>query len=349
MQEGNAVALPRLDDVNAVLNYGADAQARVAEFSEIALQELNGTDPDQIGEKMRELIVRLREEDPGEKSGFMRLFHKYSTTGEGLKSRYRRALGAVDKIALSLQGHRDLLMKDIEMLEQLYAMNREQYGRLSEYVTKGRAHLEIFRETVLLPLRKQAEGSEDPVIAQSLRDGEEQALRFEKKLHDLELTGAVSLQMAPQIRILQNNNTMMAEKIQSSLRNAIPLWKSQMVLTLGTENTRAALKMQEQVAGITDELLKRNAELLRDTTVAVARQAEGGCISLETLRETNRILIETFDEVLKLREEGRQARRDARQELGRLDQQIRLRLIGSPSTPPLPGTPEQAQKTPPLG
>lgn len=342
MKEHNTIALPRLDDVNEVLNYGADAQARIAEFSEIALEELNGTDPERIGEKMSELIVKLQEADSAENHGIMRFLRKNPTTAEGLKARYRKAFGAVDKIALSLQGHRDFLMKNIEMLEQLYAMNREQYGRLSEYVARGREHLEIFRKTVLLPLREQAEGNGDPVIAQTLRDREEQALRFEKKIHDLELTGAVSLQMAPQIRILQNNNTMIAEKIQSSLRNAIPLWKSQMVLTLGTENTRTALKMQEQVAGITDELLKRNAELLRDTTVSVARQAEDGCISLQTLRETNRILIETFDEVLKLREEGQKARQEARTELGKLEEQIRLRLIGSPSAPPLPKMPERA-------
>ncbi len=321
--------LPPLNDVNGVLNYGADAQARVAEFSEIALENLKAKDLGEISGKISELIIKLKDTEPEEKTGMMRFFRKPVATAEGLKSRYRRACDAVDKIALSLQGHRDLLMKDIEMLEMLYTMNREQYDTLTGYLERGRKGLEEFRTNTELPLKKKAEESGDPSDVQQARDAMEQRDRFEKKLHDLELTRAVSLQMAPQIRMLQNNNTVMAEKIQSSVVNTIPLWKSQMVLTLGMEHSRSAIEMQEKVTEITDTLLRRNAKTLKETTPAVTKEAERGCVSVEALKETNEILIETLDEMLRLREEGRKTRQQAEEELRKLDQQIRLRLMGT--------------------
>jgi len=327
--------IPDLKDVNGILNYGAEAQARVAEFSGIALENLKAKDLGEVSGKIAELIVRLKDAEPEEKSGKIRFFRKTAATAEGLRSRYRRACESVDRIALSLQGHRDLLMKDIEMLEMLYAMNREQYDSLTGYLDRGRRALEEFRETTLIPLRKRAEESGDGADAQEARDAMEQADRFEKKLHDLELTRAVSLQMAPQIRMLQNNNTVMAEKIQSSVVNTIPLWKSQMVLTLGMENSRSAIEMQTKVSEITDALLRRNAEALRDTSLAVTRETERGCINLSTLKQTNGILIETLDEMLKLREEGRRARAEAAEELRKLEREIRLRLIGSEEKKPL--------------
>lgn len=328
MDKTDSRTVPPLNDVNGVLNYGADAQARVAEFSEIALENLKAKDLGEVSGKIAELIVRLKDTDPEEKSGMMRIFRKPAATAEGLKSRYRRACEAVDKIALSLQGHRDLLMKDIEMLEMLYAMNREQYENLTSYLEDGREALEKFREETAIPLQKKAEESGDPADAQAVRDAMEQCDRFEKKLHDLELTRAVSLQMSPQIRMLQNNNTVMAEKIQSSVVNTIPLWKSQMVLTLGMENSRSAIEMQAKVTDITDALLRRNAQSLKETTLSVTREAERGCVNVSTLKETNALLIETLDEVLKLREEGRKARQEAEAELRKLDREIRLRLIG---------------------
>lgn len=328
MDKTESPSIPALSDVNAVLNYGADAQARVAEFSEIALENLKAKDLGEVSGKIAELIVKLKDTESEEKSGMMRLFKKPAATAEGLKSRYRKACEAVDKIALSLQGHRDLLMKDIEMLEMLYTMNREQYESLTSYLDKGREALEQYREQTALPLQRQAEESGDAADAQSARDALEQCDRFEKKLHDLELTRAVSLQMAPQIRMLQNNNTVMAERIQSSVVNTIPLWKSQMVLTLGMENSRSAIEMQTKVTEITDALLRRNAQSLKETTVAVTRESERGCVSIHTLKETNAILIDTLDEMLKLREEGRRARQEAERELRELDKEIRLRLIG---------------------
>ena len=328
MNKTEAPSVPALSDVNAVLNYGADAQARVAEFSEIALENLKAKDLGEVSGKIAELIVKLKDTESEEKSGMMRLFKKPAATAEGLKSRYRKACEAVDRIALSLQGHRDLLMKDIEMLEMLYAMNREQYESLTAYLENGRKALKQFREETAAPLQKQAEESGDGADAQSARDALEQCDRFEKKLHDLELTRAVSLQMAPQIRMLQNNNTVMAEKIQSSVVNTIPLWKSQMVLTLGMENSRSAIEMQTKVTEITDALLRRNAQSLKETTVAVTRESERGCVSIHTLKETNAILIDTLDEMLKLREEGQRARQEAERELRELDKEIRLRLIG---------------------
>ncbi len=328
MNKTHSQTVPPLNDVNGVLNYGAEAQARVAEFSEIALENLKAKDLGEVSGKIAELIVRLKDTDPEEKSGMMRIFRKPAATAEGLKSRYRRACEAVDKIALSLQGHRDLLMKDIEMLEMLYSMNREQYEALTSYLENGRNALERFREERAVPLQKKAEESGDPADAQASRDALEQCDRFEKKLHDLELTRAVSLQMAPQIRMLQNNNTVMAEKIQSSVVNTIPLWKSQMVLTLGMENSKSAIEMQTKVTDITDALLRRNAQSLKETTLAVAREAERSCVNVGTLKETNALLIETLDEMLKLREEGRKARQEAEAELRKLDREIRLRLIG---------------------
>ncbi len=322
-------SVPPLNDANAVLNYGADAQQRVAEFSEIALENLKAKDLGEVSGKIAELITKLKDADPEEKSGMMRIFRKPAATAEGLKSRYRRACEAVDKIALSLQGHRDLLMKDIEMLELLYAMNREQYEALTGYLEDGKTALEQFRNETAIPLQKKAEESGNPSDAQASRDAFEQCDRFEKKLHDLELTRAVALQMAPQIRMLQNNNTVMAEKIQSSVVNTIPLWKSQMVLTLGMENSKSAIEMQTKVTQITDALLRRNAQSLKETTLAVTREAELGSIKVSTLKETNAILIETLDEMLKLKEEGRKTRLEAEAELRKLDNEIRLRLIGA--------------------
>ena len=328
MDQTNLSTAPPLNDVNAVLNYGADAQTKVAEFSEIALENLKAKDLGEVSGKIAELITKLKDSEPEEKPGMMRIFRKPSATAEGLKSRYKKACDAVDKIALSLQGHRDLLMKDIELLELLYAMNLEQYERLTGYLEKGQKALEKFRTDTLLPLQARGEETGTSVDVQAFRDASEQHDRFEKKLHDLELTRAVSLQMAPQIRMLQNNNTVMAEKIQSSIVNTIPLWKSQMVLTLGMENTKSAIEIQSKVTEITDTLLQRNAQSLKETTLAVTREAEVGSIKIATLKETNAILIETLDEMLKLKEEGRKARLAAETELRQLDQEIRLRLIG---------------------
>lgn len=336
---------PDLSDVNGVLTYGADAQSRVAEFSEIALENLKGRDMGEVSDKLAELVVRLKNPPKEEKTPtFQSFFRKSATTAEVLKGRCKRAGDAVDRIAASLQGYRNLLMQDIEMLEMLYSMNREQYETLTAYVDNGRDALERFQEETLAPLRKQAEETGSPCDAQAVRDALEQADRFEKKLHDLELTRAVSLQMAPQIRMLQNNNTIMAEKIQSSLVNTIPLWKSQMMLTLGMEHSRSAISVQKQMTDITNALLERNANTLKQTTLAVTAEAERGCIDVKTLKQTTEILISTMDEVLTLRAEGQKARREAEAELRRIDGEIRLRLLNGKrgdTRPPLPSAEER--------
>lgn len=320
-------SVPPLNDANAVLNYGADAQQRVAEFSEIALENLKAKDLGEVSGKIAELITKLKDADPEEKSGMMRIFRKPAATAEGLKSRYRRACEAVDKIALSLQGHRDLLMKDIEMLELLYAMNREQYEALTGYLEDGKTALEQFRNETAIPLQKKAEKSGNPSDAQASRDAFEQCDRFEKKLHDLELTRAVALQMAPQIRMLQNNNTVMAEKIQSSVVNTIPLWKSQMVIALGIEHSRQAMEAGRMVTDMTNELLKKNAEALRQATVDITREAERGIVDIETLTHTNEQLIQTLDEVQQIQKEGREKRAAAEEELGRIEGELKTKLI----------------------
>lgn len=329
MDKKNPCPIPDLNDANGILNYGADAQSRVAEFSEIALENLKAKDLGEVSGKISELIVKLKDSDPEEKPSALRgLFRKPAAAAEGIKIRYRKACDAVDKIALSLQGHRDLLMKDIELLERLYAMNREQYDTLTEYLDNGRTALQKYQQETVTPLRQRAAESGDPADAQAARDAMETCDRFEKKLHDLELTRTVSLQMAPQIRMLQNNNTIMAEKIQSSVVNTIPLWKSQMVLSLGMENSRSAIEMQARVTDITNQLLRRNAQSLKETTLAVATEAERSAVDVNTLKETNAILIDTLDEMLRLREEGRRSRAEAEQELRKLEQEIRIRLIG---------------------
>ncbi len=327
MNKEKTISVPELSDVNGVLNYGATAQKEVAEFSEIALENLKGKDLGEVSGKIAELIVKLKDTDE-EKGGKLRIFRKSGGIAEGLKARYKKACEAVDKISCSLENHRDVLLKDIELLEMLYGMNKEQYQSLTEHIDKGRQALHTFRTETLLPLKQKAEETGDRADAQAAGDGESQYDRFEKKLHDLELTRAVSLQMAPQIRMLQNNNTILAEKIQSAMVNTIPLWKSQMVLTLGMEHSKAAAEIQGRISDITDSLLRRNAQMLKETSLTVARQAELGCIKIETLRETNQILIDTLDEMLKLREDGRRARQNAENELRQLDRQVKLRLMG---------------------
>ena len=327
MKEKPQVA-PDLNDVNAILNYGAQAQSRVAEFSDLALENLKAKDLGEISGKIGELITQLKTfPDNSEKPGLKTLLRRPAAVAEGWKSRYQKACGNVDKIALSLQQHRDVLMKDVEMLELLYAKHREQCAELSAYLEEGRAALEEYRANTLQPRTAQAEKDGDPLSVQAAKDAKDRCDRFEKKLHDLELTRAVSLQMAPQIRLLQNNDTVMAEKIQSSVVNTIPLWKSQMVLTLGMENTRTAVTMQEKVSQITDELLRRNAAALKDTSLQIARESERSVIDVETLKETNRLLIETLDEMLRIRAEGIRNREEAQKELRGLEREIRQKLL----------------------
>ena len=319
---------PNLNDANEILNYGAEAQSQVAEFSNMALEHLKSKDLGEVSGKIADLITQLNSFPENEnKSVFRGILRRPSAAAEGLKSRYRKACVNVDQIAAALQQHRDVLMKDVELLELLYQKNKEQSEDLNLYLKTGKAALEAYRTETVQELLKKAESSGDPTDAQEAKDAEDRCERFEKKLHDLDLTRAVSLQMAPQIRLMQNNDTIMAEKIQSSVVNTIPLWKSQMVLTLGLENTRTAAAMQEKVSEITNELLRRNAAALQDTTVTIAREAERSIVDVATLKQTNQMLIDTLDEVLRIRAEGRRSRAEAEKELRGFENEIRTKLL----------------------
>lgn len=311
---------PDLTDANEVLTYGSQAQARVAEFSQIALENLKARDLGEVSDTLHALVATL--EEPSDRT----LLGKLPRTARALRAKYGRVLRTVDRIACALQEQRDLLMRDVETLGILYEMNREQYGELTEYLQRGREALERHRRAI------PRSGTGDASAAEAIRDARDQADRFERKLHDLEVTRAVSLQMAPQIRLLQNNNTALAEKIQSSLLNTIPLWKSQMTLALGSEHSRAAAQLQEKISQVTDALLLNNAKTLKQTVRAGASAAERETVRLETLRQTNALLLETFDELHALREKGRRDRLQAERELHRMEEEIRVRLIGS-STP----------------
>lgn len=328
--------VPNLNDTNAVLNYGTEAQTRIAEFSEITLKNLKTKDLGEVSGKIGELISYL--DGIGENRPLRGFFRKPE---QALKLRCQKACDAVDRISVSLQRQRDLLMRDIEMLELLYGMNREQYNRLSDYLNCGREALQEFWETTVLPLREARQTENTPQNLQAEREAMDRHDRFEKKLHDLELTRTVSLQMAPQIRLLQNNNAALAEKIQSSIVNTIPLWKSQMVLAIGMGNSEATVKMQEKVAEITNSLLLRNAKKLKDTTISITKEEERGSIEIETLRQTNAVLIETFDAMLNLREEGKKARKEAEEEMHRLQCELYRHMSQKASEKALP----QSKKT----
>lgn len=310
------VSLPDLNDPNAVLNYGAEAQAKIADFSEMILQNSEGEQTEDVSDKITTLITRLRA-IAEEKNATRFPFRKGATA---TKIRYRKACETVDRIARSLQNQRDRLMRDIEMLEILHTMNLEQYRALTEYVEQGKEALEHFCKNH----SNNGEIASDP------------AGRFEKKLHDLELTRTISLQMAPQIRLLQNNNVMLAEKIQEALIHVIPLWKNQIVFALTMNATKQALKTQEKISDLTNTLLQQNAKNLRETTLTATRCAQRGHTTVQTLSETNGILLETLDRMMKLQEEGRQARRDAEEELRRLNREIRLRFTERKNAAQLP-------------
>lgn len=319
--------MPDLNDANQIMNYGAQAQQRVAEFSDLALENLRTKDLGEVGTKISELIARLQPPEEG-KNRVERFFRRAGSGGERLIDRYRKACAGVDRIAGGLCSYRDVLMKDIEMLELLYEMNREQYEELSGYLTRGREALEAYRNGTAAEKRRRAEETGDPLDAQAARDAAERCERFEKKLHDLELTRSVALQTAPQIRLLQNNDALMAEKIQSSVVNTIPLWKSQMVLALGTEHSRAAADLQQAVSEITNGLLRRNAAVLKETTLAVTAQAEAASVSVDALKEVNALLIETMEEVLQLRAEGQNRRKETERELRQLEETVKRKLRG---------------------
>ena len=306
-----------------VMQYGAGAQKKIANFSDTALQNVRTKDLGEVGDEISDLVVELRGFDVSEEEekGFFGFFKKQANKLDGLKARYDKAEVNVNKIASSLEGHQVQLMKDIVMLDKLYEMNLNYHKELSMYIIAGKKRLKRERETTLVELKNKALRSGLAEDAQAANDFAQQCDSFEKKLHDLEL------QMSPQIRLVQNNDRLMAEKIQSTIVNTIPLWKSQMVLALGVAHSADAVRAQREVTDMTNMLLKKNAEKLKMSTIETARESERGIVDMETLRQTNQSLITTLDEVVKIQEEGKVRRREAEQELGRLEGELKQKLL----------------------
>ena len=317
-----------IGDSQMVLQYGAAAQKSVASFSESALNAVRTKDLGEVGDTLSNLVVELKgfgEEE--EKGGIFGFFKKTSNKLEVMKAQYGKAEANVEKIARSLEQHQVTLMKDIAMFDQMYELNLKYYKELTMYIIAGKKRLAEVQSTQLVELRKKAEATGAAEDAQAYNDLAQMCNRFEKKLHDLELTRLVSIQMGPQTRMLQNNDTLMVEKIQSSLVNTIPLWKSQMVLALGLENSRKATAAQTAVTNATNELLKRNADMLKMGTIATAKEAERSIIDIETLQHTNQQLISTLDEVIQIQKDGAQKRREAEVELGRIEGELKQKLM----------------------
>ena len=314
-------------DSNMILQYGA-AQKNVASFSENALTSVRTKDLGEVGKSLSELVVELKgfgEEE--EKKGLFGRSKKAGSKLETMKAQYAKVESNVDKIARELEQHQVTLMKDVAMFDQMYELNLKYYKELTMYILAGKKKLADVQANELPVLKAKAEQSGSQEDAQRYNDMVQMCDRFEKKLHDLELTRMISVQMGPQTRLLQNNDTLMVEKIQSSLVNTIPLWKSQMVLALGMEHGRQATAAQSAVTEMTNELLKKNADMLKMGTIQTAREAERSVVDIETLQHTNQQLIETLDEVLNIQREGAQKRREAEVELGKIEGELKQKLM----------------------
>ncbi len=314
-------------DSNLVLQYGAAAQKNIAGFSESALSKVRTKDLGEVGKDLAGLVGELEHFGQEEKGGIFGFFQKKKNDISALKAQYAKAETNVNKIIEVLEGHQVTLMKDVAMLDQMYSLNTKYYKELTMYILAGKKKLEAVRTGELEELRKRATASGSQEDAQAYNDLANMCNRFEKKLHDLELTRIVSIQMGPQVRLIQNNDALMLEKIQSSLVNTIPLWKSQMVLALGMENSRQATAAQSAVTNMTNELLQKNADMLKMGTIETAKEAEKSVVSVETLQHTNRQLISTLDEMMKIQTEGAQKRKEAEAELGRIEGELKQKLL----------------------
>lgn len=316
-------------DSNTVLQYGSAAQKKVTDFSNTALQNVRTKDLGEIGNILTELVVNLKNPtDAEEKKGFFaNLFDKGKSKVDEFRVRYDKAESSVDKIAGVLEDHQIQLLKDIALLDELYERNQTNIKELTMYILAGRKKLKEVRANELPVLIEAAKKSGLPEDAQKANDLEQACVRFEKKLYDLELTRQVSIQMAPQIRLVQNNDTLMTEKIQSTLVNTIPLWKNQIVLSLGITHSKQALQAEREVTNMTNELLKKNAETLHQATVETAKESERGIVDIETLQHTNEQLISTLDEVLNIQKEGHDKREAAQLELRRIENQLTNKLL----------------------
>lgn len=317
-----------LTDSAAILQYGAGTQKKMADFSEGALENVRTKDLGEVGELLSDVVKELKSfDEEEEEKGIFGIFKKTSNRIQSMKAKYAKAETNINQICRVLENHQVQLLKDIAILDKMYEMNLTYFKELSMYVLAGKKKLELVKSTELPGLLAKAERSGLAEDAQAARDLDSMCGRFEKKLHDLELTKMVSMQTAPQIRLIQSNDTLMAEKIQSTIVNTVPLWKSQMVLTLGVEHSSQAAAAQREVTDMTNELLKRNAEKLKMATIDTAKEAERGIIEMDTLKHTNEALIATFDEVMQIQAEGRRKRKEAEQEMLRLESELKGKLL----------------------
>ena len=316
-----------IKDSNLVLQYGAAAQKNIAGFSESALSKVRTKDLGEVGDALAGLVGELQNFGQEEKKGVLGFFQKKKNDIAAMKAQYSKAETNVNKIVEVLEGHQLTLMKDVAMLDQMYELNTKYYKELTMYILAGKKKLAAVRAGELEQLRQKAQQTGAQEDAQAYNDLANMCSRFEKKLHDLELTRMVSIQMGPQVRLIQNNDALMLEKIQSSLVNTIPLWKSQMVLALGMENSRQATAAQSAVTKMTNELLQKNADALKMGTIETAREAEKSVVSIETLQHTNQQLISTLDEMVKIQTEGAQKRKEAEAELGRIEGELKEKLL----------------------
>ena len=310
-----------------VLQYGAGTQKKMADFSEAALENVKSKDLGEVGELLSGVVKELRDFDEEEEKGFFGFFKKASGRIESMKAKYAKAEANVNEIVKVLEKHQVQLMKDTALLDKMYELNLTYFKELSMYILAGKKKLQEVRSTRLAELTDRAQASGLPEDAQAAKDLDSMCERFEKKIHDLELTRMISIQTAPQIRLVQNNDTLMVEKIQSTIENTIPLWKSQMVLALGVEHSTQAAGAQRKVTDMTNELLRKNAEKLKMATVETAKESERGIVDMETLKATNESLISTLDEVMNIQREGRQKRREAEAELQNMEQELKNKLL----------------------
>ena len=317
-----------LTDSAMVLQYGAGTQKKMADFSEDALDNVRSKDLGEVGGLLSDVVTELKGFDEDEeKGGIFGIFKKASNKIESMKAKYAKAEANVNEIVKVLEKHQVQLMKDTALLDKMYELNLTYFKELSMYILAGKKKLAEVRETRLKELLSKANASGLPEDAQAAKDLDNQCNRFEKKIHDLELTRMISVQMGPQTRMIQNNDALMLEKIQSSLVNTIPLWKSQMVLALGLEHSRQATAAQSAVTNMTNQLLQKNAEMLKMGTIETAKEAERSVVDLETLQHTNQQLISTLDEVMQIQKDGAQKRKEAEAELGRIEGELKQKLL----------------------
>ncbi len=317
-----------ISNSQAILAYGVGSQKKIADFSENALERVKTKDLGEIGDMLAGVVGEIRSlETEEDEKGLFGFFKKTSNKLANLKAKYDKVETNVNNIAKALEDHQVTLMKDVLMLDKMYELNMNYYKELSMYILAGKKRLERANNVELPELIKKADESGLPEDTQKAKDFSQMINRFEKKIYDLELTKTVSLQMAPQIRLIQNNDSMMSDKIQSTIVNTIPLWKNQMVIAIGLKHSNDAAKAQKAVSDMTNELLKRNADALKTATIETAKESERGIIDIETLKNTNKTLISTFDEVIKIQDEGRQKRKEAEAELRNIENEMRTKLL----------------------